>query len=210
MVITSLTQAVRDPERVNLFVEGEFAMGLDKQTLAEFQLYQGKEIDQELLNKLLNFDSVSYLYRRMLDWWGGRPRSSKELKDKIKTLLAKRQQKSDHVDHMDHVDHIVEEILSKLNKYGYNDQSFADWYTSERARQGKYGKQKVQSELMLKGVPRDIMQQALAKYFPDDVALAEKLLQKKFGVSSLKEISDPKLKAKAYRFLASRGVRPAA
>lgn len=203
MTITSLTQAVRDPERVNIFIEGEFALAVDKQTLAEFQLFQGKEIDQEILNKLLNFDSVAYLYRRMLDMWARRPRSQKEMQAKLKELVQKREEKYGKLNLAD----ISEQVFAKLERYGYNDSSFADWYASERARQGKYGRQKVKSELVLKGVSAQIINQLLDKYFAGEAELATKLLQKKYGVESLKEISDPKLKAKAYRFLASRGVK---
>jgi regulatory protein len=205
MTITSLTQAARDPERVNIFVEGEFAMGIDKQTLAEFKLYQGKEIDQELLNKLLSFDSVTYLYRRMLDWWGKRPRSSREMRDKVFELIKKREEKQGQ---RVNPEEVFAAVQAKLDKYGYNDTAFADWFASERARQGKYGRQKVQSELQLKGVAREVISQVLDKYFENESVVAEKLLDKKYGVKNLKEIKDPKLKAKAYRFLASRGFRP--
>lgn len=64
MTLTSISQAARDRERVNLFVDGEFALGIDKNTLTHFGLHQGMEVSAELLSKISQFDTVQYLYRR--------------------------------------------------------------------------------------------------------------------------------------------------
>lgn len=230
MTITSLSQAVRDPERVNVSIDGKFALGIDKQTLAEFRLFQGMEITSSLLNQLEQSDQINYLYRRMLDWWGKRPRSSREAEQKLKMLIKRRRVRkagSNHgsteltmttsgdLDQMDHVeqidqgdrmDQVVNSVLSRLQNQGYDDASFADWFARSRADQGKYGKRKVAAELASKGVERNIVSAVIDRYFENETELARKLLMKKFGVESLKEIKDIKEKSRAWRWLASRGI----
>lgn len=211
MTITSLTQAVRDPERVNIFIDGEFGFAVDKSTLAKHMLHREMEVSEEFVNQLIQEDTAQYLYRRMLDYWFKKPRSGRELRTKIQERIRKREERLEHKPsrfskNIDN-DLVTEQVLEKMRSQGYDDAAFAEWFASERARQGKYGGQRVLSELLSKGVSRELANNAIKQHFTDDTQLAQKLLQKKYGVDSIKEITDLKLRAKAYRYLAGRGVR---
>lgn len=211
MTITSLTQAVRDPERVNIFVDGEFAFAIDKTTLAKHMLHRDMVLSEDLVHQLVHEDTVQYLYRRMMEYWFKKPRSSRELKTKIQERMKKRQERMEHkptrFSQNLNMEEVSEQVVEKLRSQGYDDAAFAEWFSSERSRQGKYGAHRVLSELLSKGVSRELATQAVKAHFTDDAQLAQKLLQKKYGVDSIKEISDLKLRAKAYRYLVSRGVR---
>src|SRR5262249_318600 len=100
---------------------------------------------------------------------------------------------------------LADAVLEKLGAMGGGDAQFAAWFAAERVRQGKSGSRKIVSELMSKGISQKMAQQAVAAVAGDEGELQAKLLMKKYGVASLKEIKDLNLKAKAYRYLASKG-----
>lgn len=216
MTITSLSQAKRDRERVNIFVDQEFAFAVDKNTLAKHMLFVGKELSissgMEEIKQILAEDTVNYLYRRLLDLWFKKPRSSRDITQKIRELQQKRQERLEHkpTKFMAEVsdDEITAEVTKKLVAHGYDDLAFADWFAAERSRQAKYGKTRVVSELRSKGISADIAKEVTNKYFQNEEEQVVKLLQKKFGVGSVKEISDQKEKQKAYRYIISRGFSP--
>ncbi|MBL8015280.1 MAG: RecX family transcriptional regulator [Candidatus Doudnabacteria bacterium] len=212
MTITSLSQAARDRERVNVFVDGEFGFAIDKMTLAKHMLHQGMGLDEEKVSEILQEDNTQYLYRRILDFWFKKPRSRREVNTKIQELVKRRQERLDHKKPRFaanlNMEEIAVEIGARLQTQGFTDEKYADWFAAERARQGKYGKRKVILELQSKGINSRLAQEAVDRHFGSDAELAQKLLAKKYKVSNLKEIADLKLRSQAYRWLLSRGVRP--
>lgn len=213
MLITSITQAQRDRERVNIFLDGEFSFGIDKQTLANYMLHQGLEISAELKTEILTTDAQNYLYRKLLFAWQQKPRSQKDLKTKALAMLSRREEKASAKKHLEiDPDKILPTVFEKLAVHGCTDTSFAEWYATQRAQQGKYGPRRVVSELRAKGVDPKLTQQAVHKAFVQQFSnsndLAKSLLLKKYQVESIKQINDFKQRAKAYRWLLSRGVTP--
>jgi len=198
MTITSISQAKRDKNRVNIFIDGEFRFGVDINTMSEYMLFQGKVLSQEELDTISSRDAVNYLYRRIKDWWYRRPRGSREVRTKLLELRSK------HKDGLDD-EEVIALVFTKLTDSGYSDDAFAEWYILERVRQGKYGRHKLRNELVSKGVTREIISDKLDSLFTDEQAAGIKVLQKKYGVSKLTELTDFKIRERAYKFLSSRG-----
>lgn len=206
MQITALTQTIKDSERVSIFVDGEFALAVDKSTLISQHLTIGREVSESYLAQLKDIDVYNLITRKVINWMASRPHSSREIKTKVAEIIKKRQDRSLNLD-IDVTD-LTEYVVYKLAGIGFDDRSFARFWIEGRRDQAKYGKQKVMAELSAKGVDRATAIELIEEYFPDDKQNALILLQAKFGVDSVSQIKDTKEKARAYRYLASRGFRP--
>jgi regulatory protein len=80
--ITALKLQKRNKERVNVYLDGEFAFGLARIVAAWLQV--GQELDEEKIAALLAQDGVEVAYQRALKFISYRPRSEKEVEDNLK------------------------------------------------------------------------------------------------------------------------------
>lgn len=117
-----------------------------------------------------------------------RPRSKKEITDYLKKKKASPEEKLK-----------IFETLEKLNLV--DDFAFAEWWLDQRSTFRPKGKIALKAELSQKGIDRLIIDQALVGV--DEVALAEKALQKKLEI--YRSLSPLKFRQKIANFLAQRG-----
>lgn len=190
----------KNGQRVNIYLDDAYAFTLEQSTLITAMLYQGKELTTEEIERYKQQDTYAYLFRRLLKFAMLRPRSQFELRRKAQELLEKGEGKGSGQE-----EEIMSAILERLDQQGFNDLNFARWWTDQRMAQAKYGLQKVRAELSAQKIDREIISQVLAPYTAEMDDKKKTVLQKKFGVKSLEEITNLKEKARAYRFLASRG-----
>jgi regulatory protein len=206
MLITSLQQGKRDRLRANVYIDGEFWAALEQTTIANYRLYQGLELKQADISQILFDDAVIYISRKLFDWSQRRPRSQREIRNKLTEKFNKMTMKnytaSENVLDMQK---LMDAVLEKLNKYSGGDEHFARWFAAERVKQGKYGSRKIISELIAKGIEPKVAQKIVKESAPDETDLQVKLLLKKFGVERLKDITDLKTRSRAYRYLMSKG-----
>lgn len=94
MFITNLKPGVKNPNRVNVFVDGEFSFSLDVAQVVDMKLKVGKEISAEDLVEYKKASELGKLYQRALEWVLVRPRSGREVRDylvrKLKTSSSGR------------------------------------------------------------------------------------------------------------------------
>lgn len=88
--ITALSAQVKNPDRVNVYVDGAFAVGLALSLAVGLRL--GQEISQSELEQLDQRDEVHRARERVLGLWPGdraaRPRSGAIFAVKISTMRA--------------------------------------------------------------------------------------------------------------------------
>ncbi len=98
--------------------------------------------------------------------------------------------------------HYIDSILDELEaSYYLDDQRFAEAFVRSRINRGQ-GPQKIQYELLKKGVDSSLIEQTLQNIEVDWLDLAKQQREKRFGVQSPR---DYKEQAKQSRFLAGRG-----
>lgn len=96
----------------------------------------------------------------------------------------------------------IQAAIDRLSEYNYvNDQRFAEAFARSKAAK-PLGKQRILSELKMKGIDDASAKQALNDLEADWFELALELKQKKFGETVCR---DYKEKAKQTRYLAYRG-----
>ena len=121
--ITNIKQAVKNPERANVFVDGKYEFSLDVTQLLDLKLKVGQEITLAQLSEYKKLSEYGKLYQRTLEWVLSRPRSEKETSDYLyKKIYEKKLDKE-----------YIGKIIEKLEKKKYlNDEAFAKWYVENR------------------------------------------------------------------------------
>ena len=81
MIITALQQAKKDSNRVNLFLDNEFWICVDKNEILKFDLYKGKELSKEDKSSLEKSSKSTRALNKAYSYILRRPRSKKEITD---------------------------------------------------------------------------------------------------------------------------------
>ena len=190
--ITNIKQAVKNENRVNVFVNGKYSFSLDIAQLADIKLKVGQSITENDLAEYKKASEFGKLYQRTLEWVLTRPHSIRETRDYLyrktrscssgalraaRPSLTPSEQSSDFsVDRASFTDTIVERLISK----GYLDDSkFAEFYVENRFVKKEISKRHLSQELMKKGVSRDIIDEVLDKSSRNDEEEILKIIAKK-------------------------------
>ncbi len=146
-VITALTAQKKNPNRINVFLDGEFAFGLERIVAAWLKINQ--ELSEEKITSLLNEDTKEVAYQKALHFLSFRPRTEKEVRQ---NLLSKEFEAE-----------LVEEVINKLKeKRLIDDLQFARAWVENRNAYRPRGQRALAVELQQKGVSRKAIDEALA------------------------------------------------
>ena len=168
--ITNIKQAVKNPERVNVFVDGKYEFSLDVTQLLDLKLKVGQEITLAQLSEYKKLSEYGKLYQRTLEWVLSRPRSEKETSDYLyKKIYEKKLDKE-----------YIGKIIEKLEKKKYlNDEAFAKWYVENRFVKKGISKKRLSLELAKKGISREIVERVLKDFGRDEKEEILKIIAKK-------------------------------
>ncbi len=153
--ITAISVQKKNPNRVNIYLDGEFAFGVARITAA--WLKNGDELSDEKIAKLLAEDSREWAYQQALLFLSYRARSEKE----IQQNLRKHEMPEE----------VIEETLERLRKAGLaNDNEFARMWVENRNTFRPRSKKALAIELRQKGLNDEAIQDSLSGV--DEEALA--------------------------------------
>lgn len=165
MRVTRITEQLKNPQRVSVFVDGKYGFSLNLDQLLENHLKAGDEINETDLKTYKKLSQNGKLKMRALEWLMIRPRSAKELKD----YLYRKKLEPEEIGNW------VQNFQAKQYQ---NDGSFARWWVEQRR-----GKQRssafIKHELKAKGIDNEIIEEALNSYEIDDKFALKKLIDKK-------------------------------
>lgn len=154
--ITALTVQRRRRNRVNVFLDGEYAFSLQDTLAATLRL--GQELDEQAIAALQQADAVEDAYDRVLNYLSYRPRSTWE----VRRYLQKRAL-SEPAQHA---------VLQRLTRAGLvNDREFAQFWVENRMAHRPRGRQALRAELRQKGIATDVAESAVADVDEDAAAL---------------------------------------
>lgn len=184
--VTKMTAGVRDPNRVNIFLDGHFAFSLDVTQTVDFGLKVGQHITPKKLVKLKQASEFGKLYQRTLEWVVSRPHSVRETRDylrrrQIKRKMLNRQRaKEDKKPLAEIEDDVMALVLDRLiEKRFLDDRKFAEFYVENRYVRKGISQKRLRMELAQKGVDRDIAAAAMQKIPRDENEEMAKMIAKK-------------------------------
>ncbi len=199
--ITQIQSQKKNPKRVNIFLDGEFAFGISLESKIVNHLQIDQELDQEKIDQLIFGDQVERLYDKSLRFLGSRPRSERE----IRTYLLQKVKLSDKgEDEKKNFEQSIDEVVKKLTKIGQiDDRQFAAWWVEQRTRFKKMSPRLIKSELFQKGIDKEIIIEVLESSEVDPYSLATAAAAKKSP--SYKNLDKKEFREKMSRYLATKG-----
>lgn len=154
--ITAITPQQKNPQRVNIYLDGKFAFGLAAVVAAWLRV--GQELGEERIASLKTQDEGEIVYQKALHFLSYRPRSSAE----VRQNLSKRGIS----------EALIEEIMNRLQNTGLvNDETFAQAWVENRNTFRPRGKTALRMELRRKGLSNEIVQSVMDTQV-NDAALA--------------------------------------
>jgi len=144
MRITALQPQTKDPERLNLFVDGQFLMGINALIALQMRLKVGQELTPQQVEQLRQEEALQQAIARALNYLSFRPRSREE----VRRYLQRKETPPD----------LINPVLERLDQLELiNDQAFAEFWIESRARFNPKGAQAIKNELRQKGVTREVV-----------------------------------------------------
>ena len=154
MIITKVS-AQKRPGRYNIFLDGKYAFSAGEKTVAEFVLLKGKELDDEQVEKIRQFDAVvkgSDLAAHFLSY---EPRTIFEVLQYLKKHEIS--------------DEAANSAVNQLNELGYlDDRQYAKLFIKNDLRVGSDGPKSLLRKLTQKGVDPEISQTELDEVMDED------------------------------------------
>lgn len=188
--ITRVTSQVRDPERVSLFIDGEFALGLPAIEAVKRGLKSGVELTASDIQELLAVDEVERAVQGAITFVSYRPRSEREVRDR----LRKR----------DFSQPAIDLAIERMRGWGYlDDRTFAEWWVGNRAEHRPRGKRLLAGELRSRGVSSEVVGEVLEEAEVDESSAALELARKR--LSSLSSLDRQTRERRLAAFLSRRG-----
>lgn len=191
--VTSITPQKRGGQksaRVNVFLDGEFAFGIDLDNLVKFGIKIEKEFTKEQVEKIIHEAEFAKTYNLLLNFATIRPRSEQEI-----TSWLKRKQTPPGLS-----SRLIKK-LAKLELYG--DEKFAKWWLEQRLHFKLKSKKELVFELRQKGVNKKIIEDVLASTEVDELASVKKLVEK--NLYKWDRYKGRQRKEKIMRYLMSKG-----
>lgn len=181
-------------KRVVIEFEDGNSLSVFKDIIYNFSLRKFDDIEEKLFNEIRDKQLFLEIKEKALSLLARRAHSKYELKQK---LFQKKFEKVK-----------IDTVLNTLESDGYiNDFEFAKLFINERIAKGKSGPIKIKSELMGKGVKREVIDEVLKIFFPseenEDAAFS--IAEKKISQLKKRNLDERIIKQKLYSFLLSRG-----
>ena len=185
--ITAIEVQKKNPNRVSISLDDEFAFGLSRLVAAWLRV--GQELSDEKIATLQNEDAREVAYLQAMRFLGYRARSVREVRDNLEKH--------------DFPENVIEEVLRRLQETNLlNDQEFAQAWVENRNTFRPRSRRALAMELRKKGLDDDVVQDVLDQNV-DENALALEAARK--YLRRVEKLEWPDFRQKLGNFLGRRG-----
>lgn len=184
--ITAIKVQKRNPDRVSVFINGEFRFGLF--TALANQIKVGQELSDHQIQEYLDRQEHEVAYRQALRWLSRRPHTIEEIRMKLRRKQAPAE--------------VIDKVIDRLQAAELlDDLSFAEVWVENRQTFRPRGRRALRNELRKKGVANSIIDEVLKDFDDEEAAYqaAERAYPRYRGLTA--EIREQRLLA----YLARRG-----
>jgi Uncharacterized protein conserved in bacteria len=153
-----------------LFLDGEFAVNLDTETLLQSGYKAGKELDDEQLHELIQSSEARRAGEKALYLLEHRSHSQKELAEKIARTTSRE---------------AAEAAARHMAEIGLvDDEAYARSLAAELLGRKGFSASRARQELLRKGIDRELAEEILEEAAPDPVEKIKELIRKKYRMDA--------------------------
>lgn len=147
MQVTKISVQARNPERVNLYIDGKFYRGLDRLVALKLGLKSGLTLNPQLIDKLETTQSENSAWEWALRSLRISPKSTRDMQMKLRRKFEPE---------------LVGSVMEKLkNADLLNDERFAERLVGDLVQRGTKSKKEILLKLRQKGIANDFARLAL-------------------------------------------------
>lgn len=190
-VITKIEIQKKNKERVNIYLDGEYAFSISAELIYKENIKVKDVVDFEKLKSVADKESYIRCKNSALKIIERSYKTEKEVIEKLK--IKGYEQKH------------IEKSIEFLKEYNFlNDDYYAEVFIRDKL--SSKGSQRIRQDLIKKGISRDTIEKKLYGIDKDtEKNTARELANKKLRVIQKSEKDHYKISGKLYRFLISRG-----
>jgi regulatory protein len=155
MLITKILKVRRERNKYEVFIDDKPGLRVSETTLAKSGLYTGKALDEKVIEQIVQADSRERAYQVAVNFISYRPRSSKEIVDKLARKGFTRELSLEVVDQL--------KELSLLN-----DLQFARMFVRDKLRGKPMGRAMLRRKLLEKGIAFQLSERVLKEYVTEE------------------------------------------
>lgn len=150
-----------------LFLDGEFAVNVDTETLLKSGLKPGRELTDEALHELIRASEVRRANEKALYLLEHRSHSQKELAEKISRVTSRE---------------TAEQAAQHMADIGLvNDEEYARSLAANLLGTKGFSASRTQRELLQKGIDPELARQIVEETAPDPVEKIKEFIRKKYS-----------------------------
>ncbi len=185
--VTALKVQAKNKNRVNVYLDGEFAFGVVKIEAAKLRL--GQVLSDADIGRIKKSDESEMAFEKAVKFISYRPRSEKEVRQNLKKKEIEAR--------------LIDEVVERLKRAGLlNDEQFAQMWVESRSQSKPKGTRVLKIELRQKGLSREAVDAAVAG--TDDAEVARRLAASR--APRLKKLPKIEFRRKLGDYLARRGI----
>ena len=148
MKITALEPQVTNPERINVFVDGRFLLGVNASVVFQMGLEPEQELEPAQLVELQSEAGLQQAVDRAYNFLSYRPRSREE----VRRYLRRKETPPE----------TIEAALARLDRLDLiNDHTFTSFWVESREQFSPRGARALKNELRMKGVEREVVEEMI-------------------------------------------------
>ncbi len=153
--ITAIVRQKRNPERVNIYLDEEYAFGLARIVAAWLQV--GQNLSDEKIASLQAEDAQEIAYLQAIKFLDYRDRSEAEIRI--------------HLNKRDIDERVLDDVIDRLQRSGLvNDRRFATNWVENRIEFRPRGRRALSYELRQRGISEEIIQETLDQINDEELA----------------------------------------
>jgi regulatory protein len=196
MLITKIIRSRRERNKYEIFIDDKPGLCVSESTLAKSGLFTGKALDDHAIEQIVHADSRERAHQVAVNFISYRPRSSKEIADKLVRKGFSHELALEVIDQLKELDLL-------------NDLQFARMFVRDKLLGKPMGKAMLRRKLLEKGIAFQLSERVLREYVTEEneQAAAKSLAIRKMKMSRSKFASlDPLVRQKRLiDYLLNRG-----
>lgn len=163
--VTKIEVQKRNPRRRSVFIDGEFAFGLDEEVLYKSGLKKGEGLTQQRIKEITDEERKKEAKDAALRFLSFRRRTERQVREKLKKK--------------EFDEKTIEATIDKLKEFDLiNDLEFATSWVRDRLAFKPRGKRLLKQELWKKGIRKDIIDQVTEDLCKDEDKAALELVER--------------------------------